>query len=271
MPIAIALVVLTLGSLLFHVVSPWWWTPIASNWHYIDDTISITFWITGCVFTAVVLFMAYCAYRIRHRPGLVAAYEPENTRLERWLAIGTGVGVAAMLAPGLLVWSQFVNVPAGATEVEIVGQQWQWGFRLPGADGKLGASDSQYVTADNPLGLSPTDPNGQDDVILVAADLHLQLGKPVKILLRALDVVHDFYVPEFRAKMDMIPGTTTYYWLVPTRVGAFDVLCAELCGYGHPYMRGRVVVDTETAYQAWLKDQKTFAQTYGPPHKEAGL
>ena len=58
MPIAIALVVLTLGSLLFHVVSPWWWTPIASNWRYIDDTITITFWITGGVFTAVVLFMA---------------------------------------------------------------------------------------------------------------------------------------------------------------------------------------------------------------------
>src|SRR6478672_9182590 len=158
MPIAIALVVLTLGSLLFHVVSPWWWTPIASNWRYIDDTITITFWITGGVFTAVVLFMAYCTYRFRHRPGLVAIYEPENARLERWLAIGTAVGVAAMLAPGLFVWSQFVNVTAEATEVEIVGQQWQWAFRLPGAVGKLGASDSQYVTADNPLGLSPSDP-----------------------------------------------------------------------------------------------------------------
>jgi cytochrome c oxidase subunit 2 len=93
------------------------------NWSYIDDTILITFWITGVVFAAVVLFMAYCVFRFRHREGSRAAYQPESTRLEWWLSIGTGVGVAAMLAPGLFVWDQFVTVPKDATTVEVVGQQ----------------------------------------------------------------------------------------------------------------------------------------------------
>ena len=264
MAIALVLVLVVAGSILFHLFSPWWWTPIASNWAYIDHTIVITFWITGAVFAAVVLFMAYCVFRFRHKDGRQAHYEPENRKLETWLTVVTGVGVTAMLVPGLFVWSQFVTVPADATEVEVVGQQWQWNFRLPGKDGKLGTSDTRDVTAENPLGLNPDDPNGQDDVVVEAADLHLPVDKPVKVLLRSIDVLHDFYVPEFRAKMDMIPGSVTYFWFTPTRTGTFEVLCAELCGQGHAFMRGVVMVDTPEDYVAWLDQQQTFAQLTTP-------
>jgi cytochrome c oxidase subunit 2 len=89
------------------------------------------------------------------------------------------------------------------------------------------------------------------------------------MLLRAIDVVHDFYVPEFRAKMDMIPGSVTYYWFTPTRTGTFEVLCAELCGVGHPQMRGTVVVDTEADYQAWLQQQPTFSKSLALAEKSA--
>jgi cytochrome c oxidase subunit 2 len=108
-----------------------------------------------------------------------------------------------------------------------------------------------------------------DDVIVQGGELHLPAGKPVKMLLRSIDVLHDFYVPEFRAKMDMIPGTVTYYWFTPTRTGTFEVLCAELCGVGHPQMRGTVIVDTETAYQAWLQQQPTFSQSLASAEKSA--
>jgi cytochrome c oxidase subunit 2 len=84
------------------------------------------------------------------------------------------------------------------------------------------------------------------------------------MLLRSVDVLHDFYVPEFRAKMDLVPGMVTYFWLTPTRTGTFDVLCAELCGTGHYQMRGAVMVDTEADYQAWLQEQSTFAQLSAP-------
>ncbi|MCT7377643.1 cytochrome c oxidase subunit II [Chelativorans salis] len=264
MAVALILVLVVLGSILFHILSPWWWTPIASNWGYIDDTLIITFWITGAVFSAVILFMAYCVYRFRHKEGAKAAYQPESKRLEWWLTIVTAVGVAAMLAPGLYVWSQFVTVPDDATEVEVVGQQWQWNYRLPGEDGKLGKSDNRLVTFENPLGIDPEDPAGQDDIVIEAGDLHLPIDKPVKMLLRSIDVLHDFYVPEFRAKMDMVPGMVTYFWFTPTRTGTFEVLCAELCGTGHGYMRGIVAVETEEDYLAWLEGQSTFAELSAP-------
>ncbi|WP_265517261.1 cytochrome c oxidase subunit II [Nitratireductor luteus] len=264
MAVALILVLVVVGSILFHILSPWWWSPIASNWNYIDHTLVITFWITGIVFAAVVLFMAYCVFRFRHREGVKADYNPENKKLEWWLTIVTAVGVAAMLAPGLYVWSQFITVPDDATEVEVVAQQWQWSYRLPGEDGRLGKSDSRLVSYENPLGIDPDDPNGQDDVVIEAADLHLPQDKPVKMLLRSIDVLHDFYVPEFRAKMDMVPGMITYFWFTPTRTGTFEVLCAELCGTGHSYMRGFVVVDTDEDYEAWLEGQSTFAQLSAP-------
>ena len=260
MAVVLILALLVVGSVLFHMLSPWWWTPIASNWTYIDSTLVITFWITGVVFVAVVSFMAYCVWRFRHKPGNRAAYEPENRKLELLLASGTAVGVAAMLVPGLFVWNQFITVPNDAAPVEVVSQQWLWSFRLPGVDGKLGRSETRDISPENPLGVNKNDTTGLDDVIVEGGELHLPVGKPVRILLRSIDVLHDFYVPEFRAKMDMIPGMITYFWFTPTRTGTFDILCAELCGVGHSQMRGTVVVEEAADYQAWLEQQQTFTQ-----------
>ncbi len=258
---ALILVLVVVGSVLFHVLSPWWMTPIASNWGYIDGTINLTFWITGAGYIAIILFMAYCVFRFRHQEGSRAAYQPENTKLEWALGIGTTVAVLALLGPGLVVWYQYITVPKEASEIEVMGQQWQWSFRLPGKDGLLGTSDPRYVSSDNTLGLNPNDPNGQDDIVIESGgDLHLALGKPVKVLLRSIDVIHDFYVPEIRAKMDLMPGLVTYFWFTPTRTGTFEVLCAAFCGVGHDAMRGSVVVDNESDYQAWLQKQHTFAE-----------
>jgi len=141
-----------------HFASPWRATPIASNWGFIDNMIALTFWITGAGFVAVVLFMAYCLYRFRHQPGRRAAYEPENQKLEAWLAVITTIAVVVLLAPGLLVWGQYISVPQGAMEVEAVGVQWSWSFRLPGADNKLGSTDVRFVDGNNSLGVNPADP-----------------------------------------------------------------------------------------------------------------
>ncbi len=261
MTLAIVLVLLIAGSLLFHFLSPWYFTPIASNWGAMDDTIDITFWVTGFVFVAVNLFMAYCVIRYRQRKGSRAAYQPENKKLEWWLTGITTVGVAAMLAPGLFVWANFVTVPENAAVFEAVGQQWHWRFRFPGKDGKLGTVDARHVSDKNPFGINPDDPDGQDDVLVSSPELHLPLDRPVKALLRSVDVLHNFTVPQFRAKMDMVPGMVTYIWFIPTRTGKFDLLCNELCGIGHYAMRGKVVIEEEAAFQAWLARHPTFAQT----------
>lgn len=261
MPFIIAIVLLVIVSLLLHFLSPWYLTPIASNWGSIDDTINITFWVTGFVFVAVNLFMAYAVYRFRYNKQRRAKYEPENKKLEIWLTLATSLGVAAMLAPGLFVWADFVQVPEEAHEVEVLGQQWQWSFRYPGADGVLGAADSQHITPENPFGMVEDDPAGRDDVLVSGQQMHLPVDRPVKLLLRSKDVLHDYAVAQFRVKMDLVPGSVTYMWLTPTVTGTYDILCEELCGLGHHVMRGKVVVDDAAAYDAWLATQPTFAQT----------
>ncbi len=259
MVLAIVLVLLVVGSVLFHFLSPWWFTPIASNWGTMDQTVNITFWVTGIVFVVVNLFMAYCVVRYRHRKGQKAHYEPESKKLEWILTIVTAVGVAAMLTPGLFVWAKFIDVPKDAATVEVVAQQWHWGFRFPGADGELGATDAKLMSDSNPFGMNPDDPKGRDDVLVSEPELHLPINKPVKLLLRSKDVLHDFAVAQFRVKMDMVPGMVTYMWLTPTKKGEYEILCEELCGIAHFAMRGRVVVDDEDAYRTWLAGNPTYA------------
>ncbi|HEX7114075.1 MAG TPA: c-type cytochrome [Steroidobacter sp.] len=260
MHLAWVLILLVVGTVLFHLLSPWWFTPIASNWSMVDETVSVTFWVTGIVFIAVNLFLAYAVIRYRHRKGQKAHYEPENKKLEWWLTIITSVGIAAMLAPGLAVWAKFVTVPDEARVVEVLGQQWSWMYRFPGEDGQLGASDNRLVSAENPFGLDPDDPRGADDRLVQSPEVHIPLGEPVKIVLRSKDVNHQFAVPQFRVKMDTVPGMVTYFWLTPSRTGEFDVLCEQLCGLAHFAMRGRVVVEEPEQFQSWLATLPTYAQ-----------
>jgi cytochrome c oxidase subunit 2 len=269
MKLVIALVLLVVGSLLFHWLSPWWMTPLASNWGTIDTTIDITLYITGFVFVAVNLFMAYCVYRFRYSPSRRADYEPENKKLESWLTAVTAIGVAAMLAPGLIVWADFVDVPEEADEVEVLGMQWQWHYRFPGEDGVLGEVDAAHVSLENPFGMSPNDEAGLDDVLISSNELHLPIDRPVKLLLRSKDVLHDFAVPQFRVKMDLVPGMVTYAWFTPTRTGKFDVLCMELCGIAHYAMRGYVVVDEQEAFDTWLAQQSTWRDMLAIPPGDA--
>lgn len=261
MLVALAMVLVVACSVIFHFASPWRATAIASNWGFIDDTMALTFWITGAGFVAVVMFMAYCLYRFRHQPGRRAAYEPENQKLEAWLAVITTIAVVVLLAPGLLVWGQYISVPEGAMEVEAIGVQWNWSFRLPGADNKLGATDVRFVDSNNSLGINPADPKGRDDLIITNGELHLPVGRPVKVLLRSLDVLHDFYVPQIRAKMDLVPGIVSYLWFTPTKIGEYEILCAAYCGTGHPQMRGMMIIESEADYAKWLLAQQTFEQS----------
>lgn len=262
MALAIALILLVVGTVLFHFLSPWWFTPIASNWQMMDETVNVTFWVTGVVFIAVNLFLAYAVIRFRHRKGQKAQvhYEPENRKLEWWLTIVTSVGIAAMLAPGLAVWGRFVTVPEDAAIVEVLGQQWNWSYRFPGSDGALGKTDMNLVSLDNPFGMEPSDPAGADDVLIAGNELHLPINQPVKVLMRSKDVNHQFAVPQFRVRMDMVPGMVTYFWFTPTRTGSFDALCEQLCGMAHFAMRGRVVVDESEQFKTWLAQHPTYSQ-----------
>ena len=125
----------------------------------------------------------------------------------------------------------------------------------------MGTTDAKLITPDNPFGIDPKDPKGADDILISSPELHLPVNKPVRMLLRSTDVNHQFAVAQFRVKMDLVPGMVTYFWFTPTRTGRFDVLCEQLCGMAHFAMRGRVVVDDESAFRTWLSNQPSYAKT----------
>ena len=260
MAVAIAIAALVLLSIVFQLLKPWWLTPLASNWGSIDSALDVTMWVCGLVFVALNVFLAYSIFRYRHRQGHRAHYDPESVTLERRLTVWTAIGIVALLAPGLIAWDKFVTVPKDALVVEAVGQQWQWSFRFPGKDGVLGTANAREISPDNAFGLNRDDPFGRDDVLVDGNEVHLPLGRPIKVVLRSKDVLHDYFVPQIRARMDMVPGMVTYFWFTPTRAGTFEILCAELCGIGHYTMRGSMVVEPEPAYRKWLSQQPTFAQ-----------
>jgi cytochrome c oxidase subunit 2 len=134
------------------------------------------------------------------------------------------------------------------------------GISLSPGKGRRGTVDARYISDKNPFGINPTI-LGRDDVLITSPEVHLPIGRPFKALLRSTDVNHDFTVPQFRVKMDLVSGLVTYIWFTPTRTGKFDLLCEELCGIAHFTMRGKVVVEEERAFQEWLSGYPTFAQS----------
>src|SRR5690606_28280922 len=109
------------------------------------------------------------------------------------------------------------------------------------------------------------DPDGQDDVLVSSAEVHLPVNRPVRFWLRSKDVLHNFTVAQFRVKMDLVPGMETHMWLTPTRTGRFEVLCEELCGIAHHSMRGAVVVEEQEAFDEWVASWPTWAELAARP------
>ena len=266
MRVAFVLLGVVILSVVFHVVNPFTFSDIASNWQLIDITLFITFWITGIVFVLLGVFTAWAVYRYRYRPHRRAKYEPENPTLEVWLTSITTVGVVVMLAPGLVAWADYINVPEDAMTVEVLGKQWDWKYRYPGEDGVFGRVLTECIDPQtNVFGMAcedegTEDPFGEDDILIDNKTMFLPVGRNIKIQMRSQDVLHDFWVPEIRAKMDMVPGMITYFWFQPTRTESFDILCAELCGVNHHNMRGVMNVVQPDEFATWLSSQKTWAE-----------
>lgn len=260
MAIAIVLILLALGSVVFYFVSPWHLPPLASNWGAIDTTILVSFVVCGLVFVAVIGFMSWAIIRYRFDPGRRASYEPENKKLEFWLTFVTTIGIAALLAPGLLTWASFVTVPDDVHRVAVVGSQWHWQFRYPGEDGQLGRVQPKFIREGNPLGVDPDDPNGHDDLIVDRPEMYLPIDRPVELMLTSRDVIHNFMVHAFRAKVDALPGQMSRFWFTPTQTGTYESTCAEHCGVGHFAMRAKVHVVSQEEFDAWLDEQETVAE-----------
>ena len=158
----------------------------------------------------------------------------------------------AITAQRLWAANRFEGASPESMQVEVVGQQFQWYFRYPGADAAFGTTRPQLVNAaaGNPLGLDPKDPRGNDD--LVSSVLVLPVGREVDLRIRSLDVIHGFFIPAMRLKQNAVPGLVLHVHFTPIAVGTYPILCSQVCGLGHARMQAELRVVSPAAYQDWL-------------------
>jgi len=163
-----------------------------------------------------------------------------------------------LLGFALPLWGKRVNgdqfpATADAIRVHAVAQQFLWNFHYPGPDGVFGRQSPEFVTDSNPLGLDPSDPAGQDD--LVVGELHLVNYKPTVIEVTSKDVIHGLALEHMRMSQDAIPGSRIPMWFRPIRLGTYDIICSQLCGYNHSSMRAVMTVESQQDFDAWFKEQ----------------
>lgn len=213
-------------------------------------------------------FFAYCLVRFRRGRAAKAEYRGWRSHASSFVpdALVLIFEVWLIFFFGLPIWSQIKEKfpdPASANLVELTAQQFSWGFHYPGPDGKFGRKAAQFYSITNPLALDPDDAAGQDDIVFFK-ELHVPLGKPTILYMTSADVIHSFFVPEFRVKQDTVPGLRTPLWFEPTKPGRYEIGCAQLCGTGHYVMRGEVVVHTPEDYDAWVRSMAAEKQAVAP-------
>ena len=219
-----------------------WLPPLKSDRIAIDHALAITLVVTGLVFIVTNLMLAWFGYAFQDGPGAKAAYWHDSPRLEMTWTLVTAAILAIFLFNALSLWAKVTAPPpADAVLIEVTGQQFAWNVRYPGKDGVLGKTDHLQASQDNPIGLVKEDPAAKDDLLLLN-QIYLPKDRPVRIQVRSMDVIHSFFLPNFRVKQDAMPGMTIDIWFTPTETGDFEIACAEHCGLGHYRMRGAVHV-----------------------------
>jgi len=195
----------------------------------IDDLLNIMIVLSSVVFSLVLVMLGYALLKFRAKPGDESDGEPihGNTRLEvAWTLIPT---VIVLFAAG---WSwkvlNEIEEPAkNPMTVDVFSQQYAWSFGYPGKGMKF-----------------------------VEGELHVPVNRQIDFKMHSGDVIHSFWVPEWRIKKDNVPGITTTAIVTPDRVGTYQLICTELCGYGHAAMRAKVVVQSQAEFDKWVAGLK---------------
>ncbi len=260
----------------------------------LDNLFNITLILTGIVFVLTHIALFWFAYKYRYQEGRKAKFIAHDNRLETWWTAIPAVVMTILVVRGLNAWNTVMaDVKEGEDymEIEATAQQFGWTLRYPGADGKIGTRDYKKTTGANTLGMDFSDPKTWDDFI-PGQEFYLPVGKKVRVRIIAKDVLHNFYLPHFRVKMDAVPGLPTYFVFTPVKTTAeyrnelrkypeynepfdkaepngpkrwekfdYELACAELCGKGHYSMRRVMKIVSQEEYDAWVKDQKSYYLT----------
>jgi len=213
----------------------------------IDTLFNAVTWITGIVFIAVEVALVVFAIKYRARPGRKAQFVHGNDRLEFFWTGATFVIVIALALVSRALWNRIkepMQFSAPDVEMAITAKQFEWNVTYPGPDGKIGTPDD----------------------FTRRSQLHMPVNKKILVTLSSEDVIHSFFLPNFRLKQDAVPGMHIKAWFEATKTGEYVLGCAELCGLGHYKMKGRGFVHTDAEWQQWLQQQ---AATTLAPTQEA--
>lgn len=295
-----AMLLFLIGFLVLSVLSATWWKnymlgygphkAASAHGDTLDSLFSVTLFFTGVVFVLTHFALFYFAWRYKKSKTSKATHWAHNNTLEVvWSAI-PAVVMTFLVVKGLLAWNKaMADVQEGEdyVEIEATGYQFAWHLRYPGPDGLLGGRDYKKITAENPLGQDWTDAKNWDD--LHPDEVVLPVNKKVRVRITSRDVLHNFYLPHFRVKMDAVPGLPTYFVFTPTKTTEeyrnelrnypeynvpkdpndpeskllweefnYELACAELCGRSHYSMRRVVRIVSEEEYNAWLAKQQSY-------------
>ena len=255
----------------------------------IDSMFNTTLIFTGIVFFITQILLFWYAYKYRAERGKKALYFPGSTKLELVWSIVPSIVLVILVARALIAWNEIMadtKPEDNAIEIEATGYQFAWNIRYAGPDNAIGTKNYKKITATNALGQDWTDVKNLDD--FNADEIVLPVNRKVRVRITSKDVLHNFYLPHFRVKMDAVPGLPTYFVFTPTKTTEeyreelrkykeystpvdpndpssaprwqafeYELACAELCGKGHYSMRRLVKIVSENEYEAWLKNQKS--------------
>jgi cytochrome c oxidase subunit 2 len=227
----------------------WDGTAASSQANKIDTLLNVMIVLSSFVFAIVLVMLGYCIWKYRAKPGDESDGEPihGNTKLEiAWTVIPTVIVLFGAVYSAVVL-AKIEKKSPDALSVDVVGQQFKWTFEYPQSNGQTVVSDS----------------------------LHVPVGRELDLHLTALDVIHSFWVPEWRIKRDLVPSGPSGNHIdnnvvvTPDRIGTYNVVCTELCGFGHATMRALAIVQSPSDFKSWLQKQAQIqAKGGGPPAPE---
>ncbi len=244
--------------------------PASDHGVLVDRMLYITLALTFVVFLITQIALFWFSYKYQESDKRKAFFYPHNNKLELIWTVIPAITLTVLVGFGIFYWYKITGkAPENAMIVEVTGKQFGWEFRYPGKDKILGKKYFKNVSPEknNPAGQLWDDPANHDDVF-VEQEMHLVVGKPVKLVINAKDVIHDVGLAHFRMKMDAVPGTPTTMWFTPKfttkemieKTGkpnfVYEISCDQMCGKGHYSMRGVIVVETQEEFDAYMASKK---------------
>jgi cytochrome c oxidase subunit 2 len=212
-----------------------WWLPenVSTFGAEIDWLFHLIYYITGGTFILVTAAFLTFIVVYRDRPGRRARFTHGNTTLEIVWTVVPSLILVVLTFLSVPAWSKIkMTMPQTDFVVQVTAKQFNWQVTYPGPDGKFGTADDKTLLD----------------------EMHVPVGKPIRVNLRSQDVIHSFFVPQFRIKQDAVPGREIGVWFEVTKTGKYEWPCAELCGFGHSGMRGWVFVHSAEDYSKWAAE-----------------